>query len=95
MISIRCFAQELVMLCASGEKESITIVEEHIDRGDVVQYISEKYKLEKSIQTIAKLDKQLASFSGYVQVNKESNYGITSEDAGLLLIVSLLLDLLV
>ncbi len=97
-MGIGLFAIEIIGLVSSGEKESLSVVEEHFRRNDLVDYIFDKYKnkfstaFDNSIYDNAAINKYFSEYAGYIQGNEDRKYGIANEDDGLLLIVSLIFD---
>lgn len=89
---------EILHLISLGKKESVEIIEEHIHKGDLIEYIFNKYQDEFSIAFDNEvydneaLNLYFKNYSGYIQGNESGKYGIMNEDDGLLLIPALISD---
>lgn len=94
MKDIQRIGQEVIALCSSGEKEAIQVVENHLEKGDVIEYLTCKYQLDIKVEAIREVDKKLNTYADYVIGNEDRKYGIISEEQGLLLILSLLFEIL-
>lgn len=89
------FAQEVISLSSEGIKESISVVEEHIDNGDLASYICSKYNLARDNKGILeRLDKKIGEFAGCLVGEEDREYGISEENDGLLLIVTVVIEIL-
>lgn len=95
------FGYELCCLMSQGRKETIQAVEEHINQGDLVEYIYNHHKDYMAISfdyncpyNLKLWDEAYSNFDGYVQGNEKRKFGILNEDDGLLLITSLTFDIL-
>lgn len=92
------FQLEVLHLISIGKKESIETIEKHIDEGNLIEYIFNKYRDEFSIvfnnETYDNeaLNLFFQNYSGYVQGNESRKYGIMNETDGLLLILALISD---
>lgn len=94
---IGLFQMNVAHLISIGKKESIENVENHMDSGDLIEYIFQKYKFDFSgfdVDTYdaVALNKFFQDKSGYAQGKEDRKYGIDGEDNGLLLILSLIGD---
>lgn len=94
MRNLQRIGQEVIALCSRGEKEALQAVENHLEKGDVIEYLIHKYHLDIKVEAIKELDKKLNTYADYVIGNEDRKYGIISEDQGLLLILSLLFEIL-
>ncbi len=89
---------EILHLISLGKKERIEIIEEHIDEGNLIEYIFNKYQDEFSIAFDNEvygneaLNLYFKNYSGHIQGNESRKYGIMNEDDGLLLISALISD---
>ena len=95
---IGIFASELVHLVSIGKKETIDAIEEHISKGDVVDYLYTKYKRDFSISfsfdspyDISALNKYFHNFDSVVDGEERRKYGIEKQTDGLLLLIAILL----
>ena len=98
---LQLFGLEIIALISQGKSEMIEQVEQHIDDGDLIQYIREKYK-DNMFNTfdddwpynLEDWNQAFAGYSEYIQGNERSKFGIYNDNEGLLLIVALVLDIL-
>ena len=91
---------EVIALISQGKIETIEDIEKHIDEGDLIHYIREKYHddmfntfEDDCPYNLDDWNKAFLGYSGYIQGNERRKYGICNDDEGLLLIVALVLDL--
>ena len=98
---LQLFGLEIIALISQGKSEMIEQVEQHIDDGDLIQYIREKYK-DNMFNTfdddcpynLEDWNQAVAVYSGYIQGNERRKFGICNDNEGLLLIVALILEIL-
>lgn len=92
---IGLFQMNVAHLISIGKKESIENVENHMDSGDLIEYISQRYEKHffgfdvSAYDTIA-LNKPFQDLGDYVRGNEFRKFGIEGEDDGLLLILALI-----
>ena len=89
---LQLFGLEIIALISQGKSEMIEQVEQHIDDGDLIQYIREKYK--DNMFNLEDWNQAFAVYSGYIQGNERRKFGICNDNEGLLLIVALILEIL-
>ncbi len=92
------FVLEIAALVSAGKSVTVEVIEKHIDDGDVIEFISEKFKeslnidFKNGIYDVAALNKYFSDYSGYINGNESRKYGIVNENDGLLLLISLVSD---
>lgn len=96
---IGLFAFELVHLVSLGKQEIFDTIEEHISKGNIVEYIYEKYKNDFSIPfssdspyDISAINKYYNNFDGVINGEERRKYGIEKQTDGLLLLIAVLMD---
>ncbi len=95
---IGLFQLEVLHLISIGKKENIEAIEKHLDDGDLIEYIFNKYRDEffvvfnNEVYDNEALNLYFQNYSGYIQGNERRKYGIMNEDDGLLLIPALISD---
>lgn len=96
---IGLFCLNLLRLVSIKKFESVSIVEEHFEKSDIIEYIYNKYQDEFSIpfdNTVynnEELNKYFYNYSSYIVGNENRKYGIEGNDSGLVLIVALAMDI--
>ena len=90
---LQLFGLEIIALISQGKSETIEQIEQHIDAGNLIQYIREKYK-DNMFNTFDDWNQAFAGYSEYIQGNERSKFGIYNDNEGLLLIVALILEIL-
>ncbi|MDL2289441.1 hypothetical protein LJB83_01610 [Clostridia bacterium OttesenSCG-928-F22] len=90
------FGFEIIGLISAGEKEKITTIEEHMESGDLVEYIEGKYdssfSVNMSTYDCETINKYFSNYSGYIEGNENRKYCVSNADGGLLLILSLIME---
>ena len=95
---IGLFSLEIIHLISLGIKEKIEEIENHFERKDLVEYLSNKYddeffvKFDNSIYNNNIINKYFYNYSGYIEGQERRKYGIMNPDDGLLLILALITD---
>lgn len=94
---IGLFQMNVAHLISIGKKESIENIEDHMDSGNLIEYIFQKYEnyisgFDVNAYDAAALNKLFQGKSEYAQGNEDRKYGVDGEDNGLLLILSLIGD---
>lgn len=97
---LQLFGLELISLISQGKTETLEEVGKHIDSGDVIQFIREKYRgnmfntfEEDCPYDLEDWNKAFSKYNGYIQGNERRKYGICNDDDGLLLLVALILEM--
>lgn len=95
------FGYDLCCLISQGKAETIQAVEEHIQQGNLVEYICNRYKDNMAITIgpncpydIKSWEDAYSSYDGRIQGNERRKFGILNEQDGLLLVISLTFDIL-
>lgn len=89
---------QILHLISLGKKESIEIIEKHIDEGNLIEYLFNKYREEffivfdNEVYDNEALNLYFNNYSGYIQGNESRKYGIMNVNDGLLLILALISD---
>ena len=98
---LQLFGLEIIALISQGKSETIEQIEQHIDAGNLIQYIREKYKDnmfnafdDDCPYNLEDWNQAFAGYSEYIQGNERSKFGIYNDNEGLLLIVALILEIL-
>ena len=98
---LQLFGLEIIALISQGKSETIEQIEQHIDAGNFIQYIREKYKdnmfntfYDDCPYNLEDWNQAFAVYSGYIQGNERRKFGICNDNEGLLLIVALILEIL-
>ncbi len=95
---IGLFQLEIIHLISLGKKENNKTIEECLDKGNLIEYILDKYHsdfivpFDNKIYDYQTLNKYFQDYSGYIQGNERRKYGIMNETDGLLLILALISD---
>ena len=98
LTGIGTFAFEIISLLAYGKTESVFVIEQHFDKGDVVEYIYYKYRdyftsrFDDDTYDSKAINKYFSEYSGNIQGNELKKCKIMNKSNGLLLILSLLMD---
>ncbi|MFQ9544982.1 MAG: hypothetical protein ACLR02_08200 [Clostridium sp.] len=98
LYGINFFIMDIISIIDKGHIETVEKIEEEIFKKNVVNYICNKYSdivevpINENIYDIAKWNQELFGYSGYVEGNESSKYGIENNDNGLLLLLALLID---
>lgn len=96
---IGLFCMEVLHLVSIGKTETIDEVEMHFEKQDIIEYIYKKYKphffinFECGTYNNKVLNEFFYNYSSYIPSREQSKFGIENENDGLLLIVSLVMDL--
>lgn len=91
-------ALEIIVLISSGEKEPIDIIEDHLGKGDIIEYLQNKYchkffiPFDNSMYDNKMLNRYFSNYDGFIQGNERRKYGIQQQDDGLLMILALMTD---
>lgn len=89
------FIQDVISLVSQGNEETILVIENHIDNGDLVSYILSQYNLERADdKSIKILDQEFEKFAGCLDGKENRKYGIVKDSDGLLLLVSIAVEIL-
>lgn len=98
---IKIFTFDLIHIISTGATETITRVEEEIDKQNIINYIFKKYADRVSMTyddscmyDLEAWNKELSDFSEWVKGNEARKFRITGENNGLLLLVDLIVELL-
>ena len=90
---LRAFLFETLSLISKGEHELISDIEKHIQNGDIVCYINNKYKCDMNPDTYEMIEQYYKKqWSGCAEGAEDRRYGLQNENDGLLLIVALALN---
>lgn len=95
---IGLFQLQILHLISIGKKESIKTIEEHMEKGDLIEYLFNKYKkhfsiiFDNTIYDNESLNQYFQNCIGKIQGNESRKYGIMNEDDGLLLIPASISD---
>lgn len=89
---LRRFLLEIISLVSCGEKESVSIIEEHIQKGDIVRYLDNKYRCNLNTDTWEPIEKHFAQWAGCTEGVEDRRYGVRGEENGLLLVLALALN---
>ncbi len=96
---INSFALEIIALISKGYKETIEEIENNMYKGNLVNYLYDKYEKhfdfdfgKNSIYDINLFNEFFFDMSSYVNGNEKRKYGIVNENDGLLLVVAIILD---
>lgn len=91
---------EIIALISKGKKETITEIEKQMENENVLHYIREKYAgdlfnpfTDDMQYNYSDWNKAFAKYSGWIEGNESRKYGVENEDEGLLLLLSLILEL--
>ena len=100
LVGLGLFSLSIIHLVSIGEKENFETVEDHINEGNVVEYLFEKYKdhfmisFDNRIYNNQQLNAYFKSFSGWIEGNEGRKCGIVGEENGLLLLIALVMELI-
>ena len=88
---LKLFAIEIVSLISQGCQEEVNVIEDHIDNRDIIEYLFCKYG-----DRFSTMKDELPDSCLFVNLEDKAClcYGIKKENDGLLLIVSIIIDLL-
>ena len=83
---LQLFGLEIIALISQGKSETIEQIEQHIDAGNLIQYIREKYK-DNMFNTfdddcpynLEAWNQAFAGYSEYIQGNERSKFGIYND----------------
>ena len=83
---LQLFGLEIIALISQGKSETIEQIEQHIDAGNLIQYIREKYK-DNMFNTfdddcpynLEDWNQAFAGYSEYIQGNERSKFGIYND----------------
>lgn len=92
---IGLFQMNVAHLISIGKKENIESIEDHMDSGNLIEYIFERYKkyifgFDINIYDAVALNKFFQDWGDYVRGREFEKFGIEGEDNGLLLILALI-----
>lgn len=92
---------QLIGLIDSGEKVSIDIIEKHISDENILNFLIDNYNekadfsiFECGTYSIKDINHSFWDLSGYIDGNESRKYAVTNEENGLLLLISVCIDLI-
>ena len=91
-------ALNILHLISIGAKEKIETINTCIEKNNVIEYLTKKYKdhffiaFDNTIYNNSQLNAYFHNYCGYIEGNEERKYGIMGEDSGLLLLLALITD---